>query len=59
MKAMAACLGFLVIALATLPGCGGGAKKSEETGPRITGGAPVDKDSKPQRPSLGGTAKPE
>jgi hypothetical protein len=41
------------VAIATLIGCNRDAKKSDESGPRITSGK-VDESIKPQKPSLGG-----
>jgi hypothetical protein len=56
MKTTATYLCLSVLSVAALSGCGGGDKKTDGSGPRITGGAPVDSKAKPERPSLGGEA---
>lgn len=39
-------------------GCGGEGKKDDKSGPRITGGGPVDNSAGPVKPSVGGEVKP-
>ncbi|MBX7106477.1 MAG: hypothetical protein K1X57_20550 [Gemmataceae bacterium] len=45
----------LLIATLLVVGCGSKTSKSEDTGPRVTGGAPVDNSVRPERPSVGGS----
>ena len=50
---------LLIAALITaLPGCKGESKPDANTGPRITSGN-EDTESRPQKPSLGGSVKPK
>lgn len=55
MKRIVACAFCLAITVIAIPACSKSDKKDENTGPRITGGAPTDPNARPAPRGVGGS----